>query len=111
MEAVERKAIWLALAIGVVLVWSTLGSTSTFGLVFETWQLVVLLTSLFCQVAAATLVVVAAAPTAYVTADVAHREQFLFFALTLFCVGLVLLAVNEATFAYNVHDRTPGFPG
>lgn len=77
----------------------------------ETWRLVVLLTSLFCQVAAATLVVVVAAPTAYVTADVARREQFLFFALTLFCVGLVLLAVNEATFAYNVHNWTPGFPG
>ena len=109
MEAVERKAIWLALPVGVVLVWSGIGQTIGFGI--DTWQLVVFLTSLFCQVAAVILIVAAVAPSAYVRADLARREQLLFFALTLFCVGLALLAVNEATTAYNAHNRTPSLSG
>src|SRR3954471_10554411 len=109
VEAVERKALWLALPIGLVLVWSGIGPN--LGLGVDTWQLVVFLTSLFCQVAAAALIVAAAAPTAYVRADLARREQLLFFALTLFCIGLALLAVNEARFAYNVHSHTRSFGG
>jgi hypothetical protein len=104
VEAIERKAFWLALAIGIVLVWSGIAN---FGLGVETWELVVFLTSLFCQVAAAALVVAAAAPSAYFRADLARREQLLFFALTLFCIGLALFAVHEATFAYDLHNRTP----
>jgi hypothetical protein len=106
VEAIERKALWLALGIGIVLVLS--GGLATYlARGIETWQLAVVLTSLFCQVAALTLVVAASAPNAYLRAELGRREQYLFFALVFFCGALVLLAVHQATLAYNVH--THGF--
>jgi DMSO reductase anchor subunit len=101
VEAVERKAHWLALAIGVVVVWSSVRTYAFEGV--KTWELVVFLASLFCQVAAAALVVGAVSPARYLKLDLPRREQCVFFALALFALGLALLAVQSATFAYDYH--------
>jgi hypothetical protein len=101
MDALERRSGWLLLAIAVVLVWSSLLGGGFASL--KTWELVVVLTSLFCLAVAALLVV--GALTAGPGLQLDGRQRLVTFALLLFALALVLVAVRSASIAYDLNKH------
>jgi hypothetical protein len=101
MDTLERRSGWLLLAIAVVLVWNSLVGGGFAAL--RTWELVVVLTSLFCLALAALLVVGALAAGPGLLLD--RRQRWVSLALVLFGLALVLISVRSASFAYDLHER------
>ena len=102
MEAFERRVGWLGVAIGVVLVWANIAGGGFVGL--RTWELIVVLTSLFCLAAAGVLLVAAMAPGGAARLPLERRELFAYWALVLFVLALVLIAVRSSSLAWDLHN-------
>jgi len=99
------------LAIGVALV-MVANNALGYGLTgVETWKLVLDLIGYFSLAAAAVLIVGALVPVTIADVAAAQRERFVFYALALFAVALIVVAVLASHTAYQLHTHQTSIGG
>jgi len=106
VEALERRAFFLLLAVAIVLAFDRGDFTSTTG---KGWEVVVYIVGLLFLALAATLLVVAIAPQAVTELPKERRESLLFVAFALTVAAMLAMVLLRAYGTYYLHKH--GFPG
>jgi hypothetical protein len=111
VEAIERRAAWVAISIAITLAFNTSGGVA-YGLGgLGTWKLIFYVAGLLCLGAAGVLLVAALAPDAVRPFSLEDRTRFVFFALALLVVAMIVLVGLSTHAAIEVHRHPQGFGG
>ena len=108
MEAIERRAAWVAITLAVVLAFSVNGLLGFAGAQLGDGELAVYLASIFALAAAAALLVLAVAPDFMRTFTLEQRARFVFFAFLLVAVAIVTAVGLHAHFAIDAARHPEG---
>jgi hypothetical protein len=101
VEAVERRALLLMLAVALVLVFDRPADFTTQR--GTGWQVVIYVLGLVSLAAAAALLVIAVAPQAILELPRDRRERLVFFAWALLGVAILAMALLRAYATYYLH--------
>jgi hypothetical protein len=103
VEAIERRAAWLGITVGIVLAFDASGSVAySFGGI-GTWELVIFIGGLVCLAGAGALVVAALAPPSMRPLALEQRERLVFFALVLLALALIAIVTLSGHAAIEAH--------
>jgi hypothetical protein len=107
-DRIERRATTLAAVAGLVVTLDGLnGYLFAFGP--TTWQVALVVGSLAGLVSCLALATLALAPVGLLRWRLPARETFLFWAVSAFVAGLILIAANTAASAVELLGRGPSF--
>ena len=103
MEAIERRAAWVAISVAITLAFNTSGAIAFSYGDIGTWELIAYVGGLVCLAAAAVLLVGALAPDSVRPFSVEDRTQFVFFAFALLVIAIILIVGLSAHGAIEAH--------
>ena len=110
MDVIERRVAWIAISDGIVVAFAASGGGG-FALGIGgvgTWELVFFIAAVVCLGGTAVLLVAALAPDAVRPFTLGDRERFVFYALALWALALVLIVGLSSHTAIEAH-RHPNF--
>jgi hypothetical protein len=103
VEAIERRAAWVAISIAITVAFSSSGGVAYgFGGI-GTWRLIFYVGELLCLAAAGVLLVAALAPDSVRPFSLDDRTRFVFFAFALLVVALIVIVGLSAHGAIDAH--------
>ena len=108
MEAIERRAGWVAISVVIMVAFGTSGGfVYGSGPSISTWELTVYVGGLICLVAAGVLLVGALAPDSVRPFSLDDRTRFVFFAFALLVVAVIAVLGLTAHAAIDAHRNPP----
>ena len=102
-DALERRAAWVAISIAITLAVNASGSVAYGFGGLGTWELIFYVAGLLCLGAAGVLLVAALAPDAVRPFSLEDRTRFVFFALALFVVAMIVIVGLSTHAAIEAH--------
>ena len=103
MEAVERRAAWIAISLAITLAFDASGGVAYgFGGI-GTWELIAYVAGLICLAVSGVLLVGSLAPDSIRSFSFEKRTQLVFFAFMLLVIAIILIAGLSAHAAIEAH--------
>ena len=108
MDAIERRAAWVAISLAITLAFNgSAGLSYGFGGI-GTWVLVFYVGNLLCLAAAGVLLVGALTPDSVRPFSVEDRSRFVFFAFALLVLAMIVIVGLSTNAAIEAHQNPPG---
>jgi len=108
VEAIERRAAWVAISVVITLAFNASGGIAySFGGI-GTWELIFYVGQLLCLAAAGVLLVGAVAPDFVRSFSLDERSRFVFFAFALLVLAIIVIVGLSAHAAIEAHRHPQG---
>ena len=111
VEAIERRAAWVAISIAITLAFNASGGLAYGFGGLGLWETVFYVAGLVCLGAAGVLLVAALTPDAVRAFSLENRTRFVFFAFALLVVAMIVIVGLSTHAAIEAHQRPQGFGG